>query len=147
MSKLLSRQEFSYESGPLLDLSYGGHTMTPPSYRQSSRRTSWHSRQRLTRESLPHKPGEEVRKGSYVLSDARFFEGIHVGVAVTDGYDCPGVSARCHHCVHQITPDATIPVHIRMDIDEHKMPEHHAHGWVGLFAQEIEKCWHGVPHC
>src|ERR1035437_10504879 len=112
MSKLLSRQEFSYESGPLLDFSYGGHTMTPPSYRQFSRKTSWHSRQRLTRKSLPHKPGEEVRKGGYVLSDARFFAGIHVGVAVTDGYDCPGGFAPWPHFAHFIKNHTTHIPHI-----------------------------------
>ena len=79
-------------------------------------------------------------------SNTRTFEGAHVSVAIPNRYDRPRVSARCQHYVHQETPDAPVSVHVRMNVDEEKMPQHYAHRRVRFFAEEIEECWHGVPH-
>jgi hypothetical protein len=74
-----------------------------------------HRRQRLARQPPLHQPGEEVREWRDILADTRFFESVHVGVAVGYRNDRPRVSARRHHRVHQEAPDAAVAVHIRMD--------------------------------
>src|SRR5207248_2713879 len=109
-------------------------------------RRLWYLRQRFAGQSFLNQPGYQICKRNNVLADTRFFEGVHIGVAVADGYDGPRVSSRRHHRVHQETPEPTVAVHIRMDVDEQEMPEHNAHCWVGLSAQQIEERRHGVPH-
>src|ERR1035438_2912569 len=41
-------------------------------------------------------------------------------------------------------PHAPIAIHVRMDVYEHKMPEHNAHRWVLFLAQETEQGGHRV---
>lgn len=105
-----------------------------------------HRRQRIARQSFFHQPGEEVREGHDIFADTRFFESIHIGVAIADRNDRLRVSSRRHHGVHQEAPDAAVAIHIRMDIDEDEMPEHHADSRMRFFAQQVEERRHGVPH-
>jgi len=109
-------------------------------------RSFWHRRRGLARQSLIHQPGEEVREGNDIFADTRFFESVHVGVAVGYRNDRPRVCTRGHHRVHQEAPDAAVAIHIRMDVDEGEVPEHHADGRVRLFPLQVEEGRHGVPH-
>ena len=75
-----------------------------------------HRRQGLARQPPLHQPGEETCEGRDILADTRFFESVHVGVAVGYRNDRPRVSTRRHHRVHQEAPDAAVAIHIRMSI-------------------------------
>ncbi len=51
-----------------------------------------------------------------------------------------------HHHVHQESPYAAVPVHIGMDVDKDKMPEHDTNGRFVSSRQQLEKSGHGVAH-
>jgi hypothetical protein len=63
-----------------------------------------------------------------------------------DRNDGPRVSSRGHHQVYQKPSHPAVSVHVGMDIDEHEMPEHHAHGGMLLFCQLLEEGRHRIPY-
>jgi hypothetical protein len=94
-----------------------------------------HGGQRFTGQSFLDEAGQEIRKGNNILADARFFESLHVNLAVSDRYDGPRISTGRHHEIHQEAPHPAVPVHIRMDVHEHEVTEHDPHRRFLFLAQ------------
>lgn len=80
---------------------------------------------------MPEKNGEWLD----ILFRACLFQRCHVLVSLLHGYDGPGVTARCEHHVHQETPHAAVPIGVRMDVHEDKVPEHNSHRWFRFLPQ------------
>jgi hypothetical protein len=78
-------------------------------------------------------------EGDYVFSDARPFKSGHISVPVTNGYDCPGISTRCQHYVHQEAAHSTVAVHVEMNVDKDKVSQDDAYRWVSLFSEKIKE--------
>src|ERR1035438_4642012 len=103
-------------------------------------------RQRRTGQAIPDKLGKESRERPDVFLDARFFERGHVRLAFRERNHRPGIACRRHHRVHEKPSHAPVAVHVRVDIDEDKMPERRPDSRMFLCAQQIEEGWHGIPY-
>jgi hypothetical protein len=44
-----------------------------------------------------------------------------------------------HHEVHEEPPYAAVAVHVRMNVDEYEMPEHHAHRRMLFVDEQLEQ--------
>src|SRR6202035_2028757 len=63
----------------------------------------------------------------YVLIYACRLKCCHIVASSVNGNDGPLVSTRCRHEVHEEAAHAAVAVRIGMYVDEHEMPENHAH--------------------
>src|SRR5207245_2747134 len=100
--------------------------------------------QRLPGEAFFNEAGQELRERLDILSDACRLERGEIRLAQCDRYHRPGISAGRHHDIHQEAADPPVAVKVRMDVDEHEVPEDHAHRRVGLVAHQIEESRHGI---
>src|SRR5680860_1017246 len=93
-----------------------------------------------------YQPRQKLHKRNNILLDAGAFQGSHIGIAFFNRDDGPVPAAGRQHRVHEETPNASVSVHVRMDIHKYKMPKHGPHGGFGFIAQKVEKDRHEVAH-
>jgi hypothetical protein len=67
------------------------------------------------------------------------FKRRHVRLPLRKQYNSPRVSALGHHEVHEEPPYAAVAVHVRMNVDEYEMPEHHAHRRMLFVDEQLEQ--------
>jgi hypothetical protein len=66
----------------------------------------------------------------------------HIVTSSVNGNDGPSVSTRCRHEVHEEATHASVAVRIGMYVDEHEMPEDHAHRGFWLVLQQVDEGGH-----
>src|SRR5260370_29088688 len=117
----------------------------PPSHPQTFMIQSSVLPAAVRRPAFLDEAGQEIRKGNNILADTRFFESLHVNLAVPDRYDGPWIPARCHHEIHQKPAHTAVPVHIRMDVYEYEVTEHDPQCRFLFLRRQIEESRHGIP--
>ena len=108
--------------------------------------TFWHFGHRLAAEPFLNKLRKEIGEWHDVLSYACLFQSGHVRVPPFERHHCPRVSTSREHHVHEKPADTAVAIHIRMDIDEDKMPEQNPYWRLGLLAEHLEKHRHGIAN-
>ena len=73
-------------------------------------------------------------------------QGGHIAVSPLQRDNRPGISSGREHHIHQEAPDAAVPVHVGVDIDEYKMAKHDSHGRLGFLCQQLEEDRHRIDH-
>ncbi len=64
----------------------------------------------------------EMREGRNLALDTGGFESGHVVGTLFDGDDRPRITAAGEHHLHQESTDATVTIHVGVNIDKNEMP-------------------------
>src|ERR1700732_3741697 len=96
----------------------------------------------VTRCLLIQQPCEKYCEWFNVLIHACGLKCGHIVASSFNGNDGPSVSTRCRHEVHEEAAHAAVAVRIGMYVDEHEMPENHAHRGFWLVLQQVEEGGH-----
>jgi len=87
---------------------------------------------------------DEPGKWLDVHLDARAFERLQIRRAVFDPHDCPWVSARSEHRVHEKARRTAVAVWIGVNVTEEPVAQNSAHRGLRLLLDQIEERGHRV---
>lgn len=123
-------------------LSLARETILASSGEQSDR-SAFGSRQLCRR---GHFRRDEIGEGADVVAHRSILKRGHVGLAMLDADDAPGMTSRREERIHEETPDAAVAVRIGMDVNEEEMSENRPHPGQAVGREQVEQCVEKLRH-